>query len=918
MMNESTSANKIRYFRDCYKADTRTFVLSNYFSVKVSHRLVFSGEDEFLSGHLNQFPVPESYAEKVNSDLLLYQKEKELFAFSIFIIGAEEGISDAKHKICAPLFIHPVMMIEEGGLHYFIPDFEKTFINLNFISKLVNEKEDKFFEELNKAFIPGKVSFAIMGELKRILEKYIPDFVADELLNFPALYDEPSLKKFLNVNYLKKQGGFIAIPAAGLGIIKKSDQTRGVLNELASLAGAETSHSSVLKALFDNQWEKRKDVIDSKNSGRLNEAQRAILKSAKEHVITQVTGPPGTGKSFAIASLAIDFLSVGKSVLISAKTNEAVNVIADKIKYDFDLESVLIRAGKSDYKKKLKSYLKDELSKAWKSKQNSVSKFQVKSSEKGLDKTIDNVEGLVKYIANQLDNEYSWSEFLAEKGHDDNWYGSLKKKYIKWRHGLKVPYWKKVAELFDALNILERNYQEYLKLAHEKTKFQSLKDHRLKYSMFSSALSARYGSKRETLFDQIDFKEILKTFPIWLVKASEISGVLPLKKELFDLLIIDEATQCDISSVLPLMQRAKGAVIVGDPKQLNHISFLSRAFQNELIRKHRLNDIHFESSYNFRDLSILDLINNKLPDQDQIVFLDEHYRSNPDIIAFSNQEFYNNSLTIMTDHPERQEIVSTHFIQTGGIRNSKGVNEVEAGLLVSKVKLLISKSEKLNEPAVKTIGILSPFRDQIDYLNDLILKNIGSGLIKKYRILCGTAYSFQGEERDVMFLSMCVDIKSHSAAYYHLNKPDVFNVSVTRAKHKQYVFLSVSANDLKDSVFRNFLTFDWRKQSIYSELELKEEFATSVAESLANLKIETKAAYPVAGRKVDFLCKLNNQYFGINLIGYPGEFKDGQSVEELQLLYRSGLKVFPLPYTYWYFDRDTCLQEIKLFADNLS
>ncbi|MEL6558834.1 MAG: C-terminal helicase domain-containing protein [Bacteroidota bacterium] len=234
------------------------------------------------------------------------------------------------------------------------------------------------------------------------------------------------------------------------------------------------------------------------------------------------------------------------------------------------------------------------------------------------------------------------------------------------------------------------------------------------------------------------------------------------------------------------------------------------------------------------------------------------------------------------------------------------------------MKLLINTAEKLNEPAINTIGVLSPFRDQVDYLNKQILEQLDIEIIRKYRILCGTAYSFQGEERDVMFISMSVDSGSHPSAFRHLNNPNVFNVSVTRAKHKQYVFTSVNASELKDSIFRDFLSYNWHSASEYLETDIKETFAQSVAESLAKLDIQTKVSYPVAGRKVDFLCQYNQMYFGIDLIGYPGELQSGYSVAELQLLYRSGLKVFPLPYSYWYFDREDCIDEIKAFVEGLS
>src|SRR5262249_22291648 len=98
-------------------------------------------------------------------------------------------------------------------------------------------------------------------------------------------------------------------------------------------------------------------------------------------------------------------------------------------------------------------------------------------------------------------------------------------------------------------------------------------------------LRARTGGKQEDLFNKIDLEVLLTAFPVWLVNLSDIHDVLPLKRELFDLAIIDEATQCDIASCLPILYRARRAVIVADPNQLRHLSFPSIPRQTELIEQ---------------------------------------------------------------------------------------------------------------------------------------------------------------------------------------------------------------------------------------------------------------------------------------------------------------------------------------------
>ena len=66
-------------------------------------------------------------------------------------------------------------------------------------------------------------------------------------------------------------------------------------------------------------------------------------------------------------------------------------------------------------------------------------------------------------------------------------------------------------------------------------------------------------------------------FPCWAVTSLAARGRVPFTAGHFDLVVIDEASQCDIASALPLLFRAKRSVIIGDPQQLRHITALTRS-----------------------------------------------------------------------------------------------------------------------------------------------------------------------------------------------------------------------------------------------------------------------------------------------------------------------------------------------------
>lgn len=913
-MQKNLISQIIRYFKDCYQADTRSFQLNNFFSGQIRNGRIISGPDEILNGRIGMYPLTDKYGKMVEKDLLVYKKELGIYLFSFFVTGQDTEAFGEKKKLCAPVFIHPAEVIREGDLYFLQVDFENTFLNQNFLSKLITGSDGGFYRALNEAYDPGNLDFEAIGKIKRVFETYLESVRCEELLHYPDLFKNKALKTFLSKDYEQADEDFDVLPAVGYGIMKKSEQTRGILSELDQLAQKTQEHSVVIRNLFSGQGEVKEALNFSSLPEKLTDAQAAVLDAVSNYAITQVTGPPGTGKSYTIAALTAGLIAQGKSVLISAKTDEAINVVEEKIKSEYGLEKMIVASTSGRFRMKISSYLRKRLNKV-----GSVVNYQSKDVVYLSESKYQAVKSLLATSEQQLSErilkELEWGEYLSKD--KKGIFHAIKKKYLQWKIGQEIPYWVLVETFFEQLERTERQFKDLLLKKYDLNSEESIREHRQEYLKFRNGLNAHSDGERERINMLTDFREILKTMPIWLCKTSVVSKVVPMEAEIFDVVIIDEASQCDIATILPVLQRARRLVVVGDPQQLRHVSFVSATFSYDLLSKYNLPETDFEQCFNYRKLSILDLVNNKIPSGDQIIFLNEHYRSNPDIISFSNNEFYDGSLVLMTDHPARSSIISTRFIQCEGKRDSNGINAIEAKNLISKLKILINTAEANQEPMLRSIGILSPFRAQVDYLSRLLTTHFSASEISKYKIICGTAYSFQGEERDIMFLSMCVDPQSHSTALYHLNKADVFNVAITRAKHKQFVFLSVEPDDLKKGVFRDFLENDWHKTSRYQKPDIQETFMKEVIEELAEMGINGMPSYPIAGREVDIICKKENQYFGINLIGYPGDYEDGHDVHELKLLYRSGLKVFPLPYSYWYFDHEECLAEIRSFIDKI-
>jgi len=136
-----------------------------------------------------------------------------------------------------------------------------------------------------------------------------------------------------------------------------------------------------------------------------------------------------------------------------------------------------------------------------------------------------------------------------------------------------------------------------------------------------------------------DFISLIDDFYVWIVTNLSARKSIPLEAKVFDIVVIDEASQCDILSALPLLYRAKSAIIIGDPNQLKNITILSSKKEKEIAKKHGVENLLPDWSY--RSKSIYDLAESKLLDSGrQPQLLSFHYRCHPDIIGFSNNTLY--------------------------------------------------------------------------------------------------------------------------------------------------------------------------------------------------------------------------------------------------------------------------------------
>ena len=463
-----------------------------------------------------------------------------------------------------------------------------------------------------------------------------------------------------------------------------------------------------------------------------------------------------------------------------------------------------------------------------------------------------------------------------------------------------------------AIEILKGKRREALKgLLRDQIKRQRLIIH-------TKSLVERKKNLQNRLLEGEDFRPLLEAFPCWCVTTYAVSGSLPMKPGLFDVVIIDEASQCDIASCFPLLYRAKRAVVVGDDKQLPHMSFLEKAKEQSFLSQYAIPD-KYQLMWRFRTNSMFDLANYYSMSP---VLLDEHFRSLPPIINFSNREFYGDRIRIMSRNSNEGNALELIYVPDGKVDLDATRNLPEVEAVVKKLHEIIIEDERRiangGQEKPISIGIVSPFRAQVEQLKASVAMVLSEHMIKKHRIEIGTAHTFQGDERDIILASWAFAPNSFPQSLTFLQKPNLFNVAISRAKTRMISFVSKNPRELPDGLFKSYLSYieeyELKQKAIENnEIEenfYKNSFEKDVAQAIRDLGYEVKAGVEVAGFSVDLLV---NDKIAIECDGVEDNKRlSGTNMKKQAILERSGLRINRITYREWHYSQKACLDRVLI------
>lgn len=581
--------------------------------------------------------------------------------------------------------------------------------------------------------------------------------------------------------------------------------------------------------------------------GPCNESQELVISSAMTRPLTVATGPPGTGKSEVVTAVVATAVAAGQSVLVASTNNEAVNVVAercDAISPGLLMRTGNAAALEREAAK-LERLLAQPIEAPGRGSATVAGELRNRHSRSAAHRTeaarlIGDEMRLLELLrqrAGQADKLGLPVELLAAAWADSElmtlarWEERARKAagagwftLGRWRRGRALsafvaasgaapadawPSWASARpappELLLALaeavavestlrelvpQLLGRDEAELKQARLESAAGLSEASGELARAVATEAMvrgRSLMGQRLQALRQRSGFqrsqRNLMAHLRGWAISTHSVRQ-LELVPKLFDLVVIDEASQCSIPSVLPLLFRAKRALIIGDPMQLGHIPGITAQQERQArvraglsaaqLEDHRL-AYHVYASYHAA-----------AQHGEAALLLDEHYRCHPAIADIVNGYCYAGQLQVLTDvrsqvpaadpfgtadpAPALGWVDVPHGESARGGGGQSWRNTAEAEQVRNTVDELLARL-----PEHATVGVVTPFRAQKEVLARVWADDD--------RVRVGTVHAFQGGQRDVMVLSpVATGNTPPRTTHWVASQVNLWNVAVTRAK----------------------------------------------------------------------------------------------------------------------------------------
>ena len=377
-----------------------------------------------------------------------------------------------------------------------------------------------------------------------------------------------------------------------------------------------------------------------------------------------------------------------------------------------------------------------------------------------------------------------------------------------------------------------------------------------------------------------------KAVPAWIMPMNKVIDTLNPAENKFDVIIIDEASQSDISSLV-LLYMAKKVIIVGDDKQVSPLDIgVSVEKVNSLREKYIKGKIINDDLYGLNSSLYSVAATTYRP-----LMLKEHFRCVPEIIGYSNKTSYDLKIKPLRESGSSDLKPAVINYKVSGMRDEKRkINELEAKTVVSLIKACM----EMKEYADSSFGVISLLGDeQSDLIQKMIVEKIDVTDIEKHDILCGNSSHFQGDERDVIFLTM-VDSNSGEVPLRVMTdgtesaRKKRYNVAASRARNQMWVVNSLDVdNDLKTGDIRKeFLEYvsSPKEMILTEEMEKNSEsvFEEKIAKYLISEGYHIEQQWEAGLYKIDMVALFQDKKVAIECDGEKWHSTEEQIREDME------------------------------------
>jgi len=509
-------------------------------------------------------------------------------------------------------------------------------------------------------------------------------------------------------------------------------------------------------------------VLYDKN---VNLEQLLVIFNTLKNPVTYVQGPPGTGKTQTIFNVLISSFYKGNTTLISTMNNKPIEGIIEKMKFESSYGSIpfpYLRLGNNKCVAKATKIISFYAKYPFKNYNDVSLEKYIKNND--LANILTNYQK-IKVLTDQLEFIESISQKINHKNKRINNRKSMLEKELS---SLNKPNSKDIINSLNAISLDKSALDDLYKISSNylyKLKGEKFAELRQICEIQDDETRVKEFNKWCEFNDNI--KKLTSVFPI-IFSTNISSNRLGDSEFLFDLVIMDEAGQCDIAKSLIPISKGKSLLMVGDEDQLKPVTILPSSVNDSLRIKYKI-----ATNYDYKEKSILACM--KGADKVSLkILLKNHYRCGKKIINFCNRFFYNNQLKLSS-------ILKNGQLKFFDVKNDYKNDRSNAYL--GEANGIIEFIKKTN---LKDTVIITPFVNQMNLINELLVKNNIND------VKASTIHSVQGGEYNTVILSSAISIRTADRTAKWLEEhEEIVNVAVSRAKSNLFVFGDKNAIDKK-------------------------------------------------------------------------------------------------------------------------